>query len=405
MAGKSGRGLSLEWYVVSRRSIYFLVGSALVLAGLTVGGWWLYRSTRNQLSSLDQVGRKSARFIQIDGRVRLKRANETEFREASEETPLEAGDTIQTLSNSVARVQFIDGSSYTIKPDTTLVIKDNSLNADRTTRVQVAVGVGRINLATGEQAAGSSNVVQTSTASASIGSQTEASVDADSKGEKTEIRIARGSAQINTSSGQSYEARPNERFEIAGGGTVRREMLMPVPAPVSPGNQNTIRIGSGKTGRVDFAWGGVPQARSYRLELATSAYFGDTLVATRDQLTATSAVFDNLPPGVYYWRIRANSDKEGAGQFSEPFKFSLISSSSTRTVSINITRQISLGGNIYQIEGKSEPGARVRIGDIMARMGADGSFSALVTLSNGRREVVVEAEDQEGNLGQKRLRL
>ncbi len=405
MADSKKRGLSLEWYVISKRSIYLLIAAVTGLIAVTGGGYWLYHTTRDSLSSLDQVGRKSARFIQIEGRVRLKRANETEFHEAKDEMVLEAGDTIQTLADSVARVQFVDGSSYTIRPDTTLVIKDNSLNADRSTRVQVAVGVGRINLATGEQAAGSSNVVQTSTASASIGAQTEASVAADGRSEKTEIRIARGSAKINTQSGQAYEARTNERLEIAASGQVVREKMLPVPTLNAPENQRTLKVAAGRPAQVSFAWSGIPQARNYRIEVATSAYFGDTVVATRDQLGSTNAVFDNLQPGSYYWRVRANSEKEGAGQFSEPFKFSLVSNTAGQTLNISVTRQTSLGGDVYKIEGRSEPGARVRVGETPARVSADGSFTALVTVTNGRREVLIEAEDQDGNTGQKRVRL
>ena len=90
----------------------------------------------------------------------------------------------------------------------------------------VAVGVGTINLATGEQTAGSSNVVQTSSASARVGSHTEASVAA---GERTEIRVARGSANIRTRTGESFDARANERFEIENNGKLaRREVMLPV---------------------------------------------------------------------------------------------------------------------------------------------------------------------------------
>lgn len=403
MAGRKRSGLSVEWYIISKRSIYLLIGSIIGVVALTGGGWWLYRTTSENLKEIG-TGRKGARFIQIEGRVRVKRANETEFKVASEETVLETGDTIQTLNDAVARVQFVDGSSYTVKPDTTLVIKDNSLNADKSTSVKVAVGVGRINLSTGEQAAGSSNVVQTATASANIGSQTEASVTTDNKDDKTEIRIARGTAKISTPTGQNYEARPNERFEVAKSGQVQRDVIY-VPELGGPENLQTIKVAAGRPSRVDFNWHNVPQAKNYRIEVATSAYFADTVVAQRDQLGTTSAVFDNLQPGIYYWRVRANTEKEGAGQFSEPYKFSLVSGAGGRPLSISVTRQTPLGGDIFKIEGRSEPGTRVKVGDTVARVDADGSFSALVTLSGGRREVLIEAEDQDGNTGQKRLRL
>ncbi|HZS08373.1 MAG TPA: FecR domain-containing protein [Blastocatellia bacterium] len=405
MADTKKSGLSFEWYVISKQAIYLFTVSIITIATLLSGGYCLYKTTRGPLNNSDQSGRKSARFIQIEGKVRVKRANETEFKAATEDVPLEAGDTIQTLSDSVARVQFIDGSSYTIKPDTTLVIKDNSLNADKSTRVQVAVGVGKINLATGEQAAGSSNVVQTENVSASINSQTEASVDADGKGGNTEIRIARGTAKINTPSGQTYEVRSSEKVEVSSNGPIRVEKMAPLPELGSPENQRTIKIPAGQPGQVNFNWAGVPQAKSYRIEVATSAYFGDTVVTMRDQIATTSAAFDNLQPGIYYWRVRANSEKEGAGQYSEPFRFSLASNAEDKAINISFARATPLGGGVYKIEGKSDPGTRVKVGDTAVWVNSDGSFRTLVTLDGGQREVLIEAEDQGGNKGQKRLKL
>ncbi|HZS06261.1 MAG TPA: FecR domain-containing protein [Blastocatellia bacterium] len=405
MADRKKNRLSFEWYVISKRSIYLAIFSIIAITVLIGGGYWLYETTRESLGNSAGEARKSARFIQIEGKVRVKRANETEFKAAAEDMPLEAGDTIQTLSDSVARVQFIDGSSYTIKPDTTLVIKDNSLNADKSTRVQVAVGVGKINLATGEQGPGSSNVVQTQTASANIGSQTEASVDAGNKGENTEIRVARGTAKINTQAGKSYEVGANDKANVGSDGKVVIDKMPPLPELSAPENQRTIKIPAGRPGQVNFSWGGVPQAKSYRIEVATSAYFGDTVVTMRDQIATTTAVFDNLQPGSYYWRVRANREKEGTGQFSEPFKFSLVSNDGGNTITISVTRETSLGGGAYKIEGKSDPGTRVKVGDTVARVNADGTFSALVTLNSGQREILIEAEDQEGNRGQKRVKL
>ncbi|MFN0122965.1 MAG: FecR domain-containing protein [Blastocatellia bacterium] len=404
MAVKQGR--SIEWVIISKKTIYMGLLGLVLLGGLGYGGWQLYQKTRDAAAGSEGQGQQSARFVQIEGKVLVKRANEPEFRNASEDLALEAGDTIQTMANAVARVQFIDGSSYTIKPDTTLVIKDNSLMPDKSTRVQVSVGFGRINLATGDQAEGSTNVVQTKTASARIGSQTEASVTADDKNGETEIRIARGTAKVNTQTGESYEAKPNEKLQIAGGGRLMSvERMVPVPELSAPANQEMIRATAAERGRLNFSWKPVSQASSYKVELATSAYFSDTVVATRDQLKAPTAVFEGLQPGVYYWRVRANSEKEGAGQFSEPYKFSLVSGTAAAPLNIVVTSQSPLGGNTWKIEGQSQPGARVKVGDVAARVNADGGFSALITLSAGRREVTVEATDQDGNSGRKRLRL
>ena len=394
--------MSLEWYTVSKRTLYLLVASIIGVVGLGWGGHWLYQYLNRSVGLARPAGRQSARFIQIEGKVKVKPANSTEFSTAREEMELEAGDTIQTQAGAVARVQFVDGSSYTIKPDTTLVIKDNALLADQTTRVHVAVGIGTINLATGEQTAGSSNVVQTSSASARVGSHTEASVAA---GERTEIRVARGSANIRTRTGESFDARANERFEIENNGKLaRREVMLPVPELRAPDNQRLIRVGRGQPGAISFSWGAVAQARGYRIEIATSAYFGDTVVASRDRLSSPAAVFDNLPPGSYYWRVRAH-DGAGEGEFSEPFKFTLVGVAAGRPLNVSVTKQTPLGGNSFLIEGQSEPGVRVKVGGVVARSEPNGGFRAFVTLSDGAREVLIEAEDQDGNTGQKRVRL
>jgi hypothetical protein len=401
MASRNKSLFTVEWYIISKKTIYQALVALLVLMLLAGGLYWLYERSRNVVNSGPEFGSRSARFIDIDGTVRVKRANETEFRAASEEMSLEPGDTIQTLGNAVARVQFVDGSSYTIKPDTTLIIKDNSLLDDKTTRVQVAVGTGRINLSTVDQASGSTNEVETGAASAKIAGQTEASVIA---GDQTEIQVARGAANVRTSTGESFEAKSNERlgFDAQGKLTVREKML-PIPDLFSPENQAQIRIVSGRSGEARFLWRGVAQARSYRVEVATSAYFGDTVVAQRDQLISTEAVFSNLTPGNYYWRVRANGDKESS-VFSDPFKFSIVGGQDSQAVRIEITNQVALGGNIYKVEGRSEPGARVRVGDKVARVEPDGRFSALVSIPGGGREVVVEAQDQDGNTGIKRVR-
>ncbi|HEX4947976.1 MAG TPA: FecR domain-containing protein, partial [Blastocatellia bacterium] len=202
--------------------------------------------------------------------MRVKKANGTDFVTADEKMPLDAGDTIQTLSNSVARVQFIDGSSYTIKPDTTLVIKDNELMDDRSTKVQVKVRVGTINLATNEQGPGSSNVVQTEVAEAKIGENTEASVGAGDSGQQADIRVTRGDAQIRTHSGETYQARTNERLEFeANGKLARRTSLVGMPTLKLPENQQTIRLEN--TGTIRFEWQPVAQASSYAMEIATSS--------------------------------------------------------------------------------------------------------------------------------------
>jgi hypothetical protein len=47
----------------------------------------------------------------------------------------------------------------------------------------------------------------------------------------------------------------------------------------------------------------------------------------------------------------------------------------------------------------------VKVGDTVVWVNTDGSFRTLVTLNSSQREVLIEAEDQDGNKGQKRVKL
>lgn len=403
MSGNKRTLFSLDWYVISARTVRQLVAVLIALSLLMGVGYGMYLYLKSSTSTTITPGTQSARFIEISGQVRVKKANGTDFVTANEKMPLAAGDTIQTLSNSVARVQFIDGSSYTIKPDTTLIIKDHELMDDRSTRVQVKVRVGTINLATNEQGPGSSNVVQTDAAEARIGENSEASVGTGGDGQKTDIRVTRGDAQIQTQSGETFQARTNERFEFEQNGKLaRRTSLLGMPVLKLPENQQTVRVENASV--IRFEWATVAQASSYAVEIATSSTFDrETIVKARDGLVTPLATFDRLPIGSYYWRVRADKKQE-QGAYSDPFKFTIAGKvSGTSALVISDTRKTPMGGGTYLVEGRCEAGARIKVGGKPARVEADGSFRAIVTLATGARSVLIEAEDQDGNVGRQSL--
>ncbi len=392
---------SLDWYVVSASKIRMLVFSASALFLLSIGGYWAYLHFQKKAFDEKVPEDHSARFIEISGQVKVKKANATDFTGADEKMPLEAGDTIQTMASSVARVQFVDGSSYTIKPDTTLVIKDNELMADKSTRVQVKVHVGTINLATNEQGPGSSNVVQTDVASARIGSNTEASVGTGDTGKEADIRVEKGDAEIRTQAGEMIQAKTNERLEIADSGkVVRRTALSGVPLLKYPENQQAIRT-EAKDG-VKFEWSAIHQASSYALEIATTANFANTIVKAREGLTVPSVIIDSLPSGAYYWRVRADKKSE-RGEYSDAHKFTIVGGGQKRELQVKALKKTSLGGGTFVIEGRTDVGTRVKVGDKQAYVDTNGNFRAIVTLA-GSREVMIQIEDLDGNVGRQSLR-
>ena len=69
---------------------------------------------------------QQAHFTALDGTVRVKKGNGNSWVPADYNIPLEKGDVVQTGSEGMAKVVFNDGTSYTVKQDSLIVIEENS---------------------------------------------------------------------------------------------------------------------------------------------------------------------------------------------------------------------------------------------------------------------------------------
>ena len=64
-----------------------------------------------------------------------------------------------------------------------------------------------------------------------------------------------------------------------------------------------------------------------------------------------------------------------------------------------------LGGSIYLVRGKAEPGTTIRIAGRETIAAPDGGFQIQVTASGAARELAVEAQDPQGNSSQYKVSL
>jgi hypothetical protein len=82
---------------------------------------------------------------------------------------------------------------------------------------------------------------------------------------------------------------------------------------------------------------------------------------------------------------------------SEPRKFIIVPrGSGSRVPASNLAAEL-LGGNLYLIRGRAEPGTTIRIAGRETIVQADGNFQMQVTAPSGAREITIDAEDQRGN--------
>ena len=142
------------------------------------------------------VNSQQAHITALDGTVRVKKANSNSWVTADYNVPLEKGDVVQTGSEGMAKIVFSDGTNYTVKQDSLIVIEENSANDQQQTNVSVAVSTGTVDLTTATYVQGSKSQVIVAGATASLAPDSAAMVHNDPKGDQHEILLKKGSGEI-----------------------------------------------------------------------------------------------------------------------------------------------------------------------------------------------------------------
>jgi hypothetical protein len=408
MPSKTSR-FDLEWWIISKRMIYLLI-AFLILCGLAGGAGlyvWKYGNPLKDIGT-NTKPRGGARFISFEGEVRIIRSATRETIRASSETELYPGDTVQTGAGGRARLGMADGSTLVVRPDSTIIVRDNASTDDgKKTNVHVVVDSGQMYVQTQQQPAGTNNVVETPKTQSKLGGQTNASFGVNPEGTE-EIRVAAGAVQTTDRAGQQTTLTGGQYVAVNPAGTVSRpQKLLDVPVPSEPRDLQKVFVGGNGSANVSLKWqrphSGNPAY--YRVEVATSPFFvANGKVVERDQLVATEFAASDLRPGIYFWRVRATEQAGQTSDWSDAQKFVVASKGTGTVVVSNLSAEL-LGGNIYFVRGKAEPGTTVRIADREMIVSTDKSFQLQITVGAGTHEVTLEAEDPQGNSSQYKVAL
>ena len=140
--------------------------------------------------------------------------------------------------------------------------------------------------------------------------------------------------------------------------------------------------------------------------MATSPFFvANGKVVERDQLVATEFAASDLRPGVYFWRVRATEQSGQTSDWSDAQKFVVAPKGTGAQVAVSNLSADLLGGNIYLVRGRAEPGTTVRIADKEMIVPTEKTFQLQITVSGEAREVTLEAADAQGNSSQYKVPL
>jgi hypothetical protein len=276
----------------------------MVLGGsIAAFGWWASRNEWFVPAQTASIPKDAARIVSFEGEVRITRAATRETILVTKETYVAAGDTIQTQSDGRAIIQMIDGSVYSVRPNSTIVVKDtNSLFGGK--NVRVSLDDGQLNVRTEDQPRDTKNIVEVADSENQILPKTDASFNADSVTNGGEIRISRGGVET-TIGGERSTISENEFASVNGGKLSQKERLLAPPRPSSPGNSSQLVDSSGNGISVGFSWqdaeGG--SAANYYIQISKSPTIeNEAILVDRNGLTSREFRQSGLVPVTYYWR-------------------------------------------------------------------------------------------------------
>jgi hypothetical protein len=388
------RKFYVEWWHIRKKTIYTVV-AVLILGGSIVGfGWWASRNDWFVPAQTANIPKDAARVVSFEGEVRITRAATRETILVTKETYVAAGDTIQTQADGRAIIQMIDGSVYSVRPNSTIVVKDTtSLFGGK--NVRVSLDDGQLNVRTDDQPQDTKNIVEVADSENQLLPRTDASFNADANG--GEIRISRGGVET-TIAGERSTLGENEFASVKDGKLSSRERLLAPPRATTPGNSAQLLDAGGNGISVNFGWQdaeGNPAA-SYFLQISRSPTFAsDSILVDRSGMTGREFRLAGVSPGTYYWRVKATARSGQTTNWNDAWKFMVVRAGDSINIEAAEWAVESVGGSVYLISGRTRPGMVVRSQGRETNSGADGFFR--LQISSPSVGAAVEISDDRGN--------
>jgi hypothetical protein len=381
-----------------------IIGGGVYLANPGVYGRVIKKLTEpsdpnNGTLTADQ---KHAKFVNLDGKVQVKKVNSVQWVQADFRTVLDKGDLVQTGPDANARITFGDGTIYTVKPDTLVTVEENTTESNKPTSVAVRINVGQVDLQTPTFSSPDSKAgVSTEDVNAQLHSNSRAAVKSDPEKKESEIVVSSGSAQVQRG-GEKIDLAPYEKLTIPNGGAVQKSTVLAPPELVEPLNLAPIMAENPKVFPVHFEWKAVPSAVSYTIRVSTTTMFTKTVKEAK--VNGTSADLSGLESGEYFWNVSATDGKKQTSEVSEIFKFTLVAQGKAQAMLLEIDGT-QLHGHVAEIVGRTEPGAALIVnGQSVPNISTDGTFRHFTEqLDPGQHTISIIGSNRRGGTAMKQV--
>lgn len=410
-SGKEPR-VEVYWTAVTYKTV---IVYALLLVAVILGIIYLispdlysslYHKASNAISTPDtenvSITQMQAKFVNLDGKVQIKKVNSVQWVTADYKATLDKGDFIQTGGDSAARITFADGTTYTVKSDTLVTVEENSMASNRPTSVAMRISTGSVDLATPNWSSPDSKAaVNIEDASAQLRQNSRASVKNDPGSNNHEIVVSTGSAEVQRGD-QKIELTQWEKASFPAGGSILRSNVLAPPSLVEPLNLAPIINEKPKISPVHFVWKAVEDAVSYTVRLSATTSF--RTIVKQAKVSGTSTDITGLDPGEYFWNVTAQDAKKQTSEVSETFQFTLVAQGKSQEMMLEI-EGTQLHGRVAEIVGRTEPGAALIVnGQSVPNIAADGQFRHFTEpLEPGQHTISIIGSNRRGGTAQQQV--
>jgi hypothetical protein len=403
------RRVEVYWHAVSYKTvaIFIVLVAALIFVSVYFVFPSVYAFVANKIehavttpdTDLLSAGQSKIKFVNLDGKVQVKRVNSVQWVDADYHTVLDKGDLIQTGSDGLARIAFADSTSYVVKPETLVTVEENNMTHDQTS-TGVHINTGQVDLNTASSP-NSHAAVTAEEFRAEVRPNSRASVKADPNTKEGEITITGGSAEVQRGQ-ERVEIGTYQKAVIPNSGAITKSDVLAPPDLAEPRNLAPIVTENPKAASIHFEWKPVPDAISYTLRISTTNMF--TKLIREVKASGPAADVSGLDAGDYFWDVIAIDAKKQSSEPSSPFKFALFAQGKAQDMALEISGW-QLHGRLAEISGRTEPGAALIInGQPVANIAPDGSFRYFTeALEPGEHTIVIIGQNRRGGTARQQI--
>jgi hypothetical protein len=409
---KQAPRVEVYWEAVTYKTVMVYVALLLAIIGATLfilkPDWYAValKKVSSAVTSADNdpgtFTQTQAKFVNLDGKVQVKKVNSVQWVDADYRTSLDKGDLVQTASDGAARITFADGTTYTVKSETLVTVEENSMGNNKATSVAVRISTGSVDLATPNWASPDSRAaVSMEDTTAQLSQNSRASVKNDPKNNEHEIVVASGAAEVQRGP-EKIELTQWEKVSFPTGGPLSKTNVLAPPSLVEPLNLTPIITENPKSSAIRFEWKPVEDAVAYDVRISSTTMF--TKIVKEVHATGTSTEITGLDAGDYFWNVTASDAKKANSETSETFKFTLVAQGKAQEMLLQIDGT-QMHGRVAEIVGRTEPGAALIVnGQPVPNISADGTFRHFTEpLDPGQHTIVVIGQNRRGGTAKQQV--